>query len=532
MQETIIKDGVKWILKSKIKIILLVFSIIGIAVCSAVILFQPVRQFIISIVEQVILHHSLQNHLWNKFLIYDAMAGICLMIFVDLFMIIERPLDVLIFRKAPPCFPTNEEMTTESGTFVDPPKHLKIWETDRAFLFFVCFTGLFVLLITIFRAQYTGITYDEAFTYLNYVFPGFTTYLFGFNTHFLNDHVLNSLLARLACFATNTQYNEFVIRLPNVLAYIAYIFFACSVVKTKKYRYFFFLLFIGNYYLNEFFGLARGYGIATACIAGALYFFEKWKVTHGHIIYFHLFMVFCSLAALANQITLYVILGMLILIVFKYRYNIIRFSNIIYFLIFVLMGLYCIWASRTGMPIGSSSFYFGIIDSIPSMFSRLIPLKACIFVGFIGILLFGMLKTRGKSDYGLIFLIFVGICTFGLVVFHRRYPIKREMIPLYPVIVLTIIDAIKYLPSKKIVTSIITLIGIVLCFQFTVKIDLKSTSAWGGDYSIREEIYAYALHNNITETKGIQFKTFIDRYDNPAAQFYKEKIELFFESNR
>ncbi|MDR0598025.1 MAG: hypothetical protein LBG14_05915, partial [Treponema sp.] len=123
----------------------------------------------------------------------------------------------------------------------------------------------------------------------------------------------------------------------SLVFYGIYIFFAYRTAKEKKHPCLVFILFIANYYLNEFSGLARGYGMAAACMAAALCVFDKWKdeVANKHL--FRCFMIWCSLGVLANGIALYTVFCILMVIMVKYRKNLIRLSNLPYFLVFFLL---------------------------------------------------------------------------------------------------------------------------------------------------------------------------------------------------
>jgi len=88
-----------------------------------------------------------------------------------------------------------------------------------------------------------------------------------------NNHVLNSLLLK-ALFSLGTS-SLVIIRLPNVLAFILYLYWGYK-ISFKKLSPFVglgcFALLMCNPFLLDFFGLARGYGLALGFMMGALYF--------------------------------------------------------------------------------------------------------------------------------------------------------------------------------------------------------------------------------------------------------------------
>jgi hypothetical protein len=121
------------------------------------------------------------------------------------------------------------------------------------------------------RALRVSITIDEAATFLVYIKGGILA-LFNFNE--ANNHFLNTLLSKI--FTMVGGNHDFVLRLPNLLGYVAYLAFGWLLLK----RYvrgtaavLGFVLLNTNPYLLDFFSLSRGYGLSLAFLMGALYFF-------------------------------------------------------------------------------------------------------------------------------------------------------------------------------------------------------------------------------------------------------------------
>jgi hypothetical protein len=288
------------------------------------------------------------------------------------------------------------------------------------------------------------------------------------------------------------------------------------------------VLFIANYYLNEFFGLARGYGMAAACILAAFYYFENWKKDKDNVRFFHYFMMWCSFAALANGIALYTIFSVLSIITFKYRKNIVKLSNSLYLFIFLMVALFVILMSRPGKSLASAdNFSVSILSAVFGSFVQSPSMMFACFAVFIGALVYVMAKTKCKNDYGLIYSIFVCVCFISNAVFHRGYPNSREMIPFYPVMVLVVADALKCIKPGIITKSLFALISAAVCVQFILRINITSTRDFNDNYRIRNEILAYAVTNNIAGSDKAEFEKFIDNYRNPVAKFYALKLTLF-----
>jgi len=142
-----------------------------------------------------------------------------------------------------------------------------------AIVYFVMIGGfsLFVLGYVILNAVRVSFSHDEATTYLNYL-SGDIFQLFNFISP--NNHFLNTLLAKI--FYVFGGSREWVLRLPNILAYVLYLIFSFLLVHKwtrKTLAAAGFLLLNLNPYVLDFFSLCRGYGLSMAFMAAALFFY-------------------------------------------------------------------------------------------------------------------------------------------------------------------------------------------------------------------------------------------------------------------
>jgi hypothetical protein len=135
----------------------------------------------------------------------------------------------------------------------------------------------FLLAVNLYRAWTQSITYDEAFTYENFVSLSFSDAL-AFNA---NNHVLFSLLARLTTALCGAS--EFTLRLPTIAAgiiYFASAFLLCRLVFGQNVL---FLAVLGaltiNPFVLDYLSAGRGYGLALAFWVVALYQIVKVLVT-------------------------------------------------------------------------------------------------------------------------------------------------------------------------------------------------------------------------------------------------------------
>jgi hypothetical protein len=182
-------------------------------------------------------------------------------------------------------------------------------------------SSLFFLGYEVARAARSSFTCDEAGSYLDFISPNVLA-LFNFNS--ANNHFLNSLLAKISSTLGGTS--EFVLRLPNLLAYVAYLFFAFLIlnrfVKTKLIVLCGYLLLSLNPYVLDYFSLCRGYGLSLGFLMASLFFLfsflngttEPRPNRHRHLRYS---LMAAALAVLSNFSLLNVYLS-LVAFIFGY----------------------------------------------------------------------------------------------------------------------------------------------------------------------------------------------------------------------
>lgn len=132
-----------------------------------------------------------------------------------------------------------------------------------------------------------------------------------------NTHLLNTSL--MYVLGEIFGYEVFLMRLPNLLSYLLYLYFTYKIVKTDKniiLQISFFLILNTNHFVLEFFALARGYGMSMAFLLGSLYYFFLFlKNEKSHKILYWSFL-YLNLALLASYILFYVYFIFIFLILF------------------------------------------------------------------------------------------------------------------------------------------------------------------------------------------------------------------------
>jgi len=132
--------------------------------------------------------------------------------------------------------------------------------------------GVSFFLYVLIRTVKVGATYDEIVTLQDFCPLPVFDILFRANP-IANNHILNTLLIKL--FFTLGNDSLFVARLPNLLAFIPYLYWGYKLSfknLPQATGLGCFILLHSNPFLLDFFGLARGYGLSLSFMMAALYF--------------------------------------------------------------------------------------------------------------------------------------------------------------------------------------------------------------------------------------------------------------------
>ena len=166
--------------------------------------------------------------------------------------------------------------------------------------YFILVLALLLFVYVFLRALLMSITRDESYTFLEFVLPGY--WLPHVYTDIsANDHLLNTWLAIL----TNSLFgsSELSLRIPNVLAFIMFLYFCFRFTEETENTILAICVFIiltFNPYLLDFFSVARGYGLSIAFTMGNLYFFYRWLKERAAFKFAVYSILFASIAVLAN----------------------------------------------------------------------------------------------------------------------------------------------------------------------------------------------------------------------------------------
>ena len=328
--------------------------------------------------------------------------------------------------------------------------------------------SLFLLIYSIYNSIFSTLHYDEAYSYLYY-----SQRLLDFTDIGLaNNHPLNSLLIYLSTYYF--RFNDFMIRLPNIIFLFFYLLFAIKISKRTQLKLVTFgLLTLYWYLVPEFFSQARGYGIASSIVLFFLYQFLNKECTNKTIL--------TSIAILL--VASYAFLGLVPLIVsVSIYYLIFVIQNPINFIkknLLIILSLFSgliyitnllISVSTEGNPLYGSfnnsfltstiGFYkdsflkgdynFGTVSNnmlnASSLYNTSDTLFAVILTGlicFVGLLIYKKEAERVKTT--IVAILCFSLLYISSILMHKPFITGRSLLPFYPVIVISIIEILEYI---------------------------------------------------------------------------------------
>ncbi len=177
--------------------------------------------------------------------------------------------------------------------------------------------GIVYFVYLFLRAWYIPMTQDEVATCYNHVPRGVFDLMTYEREAVPNNHILNTLAIKL--LAGVFGMGQMVARMPALAGGALYIISAAAFVRligTNGWlRLIWFLIFLGNPFMAEFFALARGYGISIGLMMAAIYF--TWQyLENARFRDITWSLVFAGLAVMANftLLNMYLPLALLLLL--------------------------------------------------------------------------------------------------------------------------------------------------------------------------------------------------------------------------
>ncbi len=201
-------------------------------------------------------------------------------------------------------------------------KSVNLPRTIENIIIFALFGGLFVYLIL--RALYVEMTIDESATALCALDLSYET-LYKLAGITPGNHLLNTVLIKFLINLFGTH--PFVVRLPNLLAFVIFSWFTYRSVKIITADSFIritaFTLLCLNPYVLDWFTIARGYGLSFGFMMASVYFLLKYDHT-GKAIYIHGIFISAILCVLSSFVMVIYYLTLLMCLCYGAFRNILR----------------------------------------------------------------------------------------------------------------------------------------------------------------------------------------------------------------
>jgi hypothetical protein len=172
--------------------------------------------------------------------------------------------------------------------------------------------------IVVYRSYILEITNDEAFSFWM-VSENKINMLCGT----ANNHWLNTLF--IFIWTKLIGHSEWMLRIHSVIAFVIYSIFTVAVFKHLKNKLLLFIpccILLCNYYLLDYFSLARGYSISLMFEAMAIYYILREGVKRVFYIY-----LFLALSVFSNYSSIYILTAYFIIDFYSY-FNIEKISRI------------------------------------------------------------------------------------------------------------------------------------------------------------------------------------------------------------
>lgn len=396
--------------------------------------------------------------------------------------------------------------------------------------------------VTVIRILNVTITHDEALSYHWYVTHSYhdiiTNHIPSANNHFLNS-VLSKFFIEL--FADNVLF----LRLPNLLAYIAYLLLSILIARklfsNNWWVLFCFLLLQLNPFMFEFWGLSRGYGLSISFMSGALYalllFLQRPRLLTITCLYI------CMLFAVFSNFALLNVLMAFSAIIFIYWLQYRTEQAAARWLIWagictglILLAVY----EPVRILVERDQLYFGgelgfVQSTLKSLIGESIYLpeenNAGLYIGWAIVaivLLSGMYwckKAYREKDWlgtGMLLWLLLVIPACSTLVQHHllgnKFLIERTALFFYPLFALYMVYTIYHTGRIKELAIIILLM--LLSFNFIRNTNLSSTRTW--EYNKYD---MWLLERMIANKKGEgEIKIYLDVYFTPAFAYYIPRV--------
>lgn len=410
-----------------------------------------------------------------------------------------------------------------------------------------------LLTMSAYRAATLSFTYDESASFS----------IFHWNPSIggtANNHLLNTWLMQLCSLLFGNS--ELSLRSPNVVAHAIYLISTLLLLKRLEQpliQVLGFVLLALNPFLLNFFSLARGYGLALACLMSSVYLLARAheeKSAGRSAIYGFLSILAAALAVIANFpfLTCYVpivlVTAWLVASDRSYRWLSrdrigVAAGLLAAGALFACFPLYkLILLRRAGQLYfgGNRGFFSDTVEGLVrvSAYSHSQPEPATkvisvVLIGLaIGVLAVAAWRFWRHMEVSLasVFTVLlagsVAVPIVGRYLFHVRWPVDRAAIYYIPLYVVTVLFGVQLLAGltdrRWKVTGVLALpvlFAALLCSQLVRHFDLHSTFAWGHDRHDKEVMTLIERDRAKTDPRSTAVRLGVSWQMAPSLNFYR-----------
>ncbi|HET6228229.1 MAG TPA: hypothetical protein VFF27_18255 [Bacteroidia bacterium] len=178
--------------------------------------------------------------------------------------------------------------------------------------------GALLFCYTATRAYLLSITWDEAYSFTEFVRKGEIAYPQTFGNMSANNHLLITWMDKILvkCFGVS----ELILRLPSLMAHLLFLVYSAKLLIRFKNNWLIiasFLIINLNPYLLDFFSLARGYGLSVGLMMASIYYLYAFQQEFKNK-FASVSLLFAGVSVLANYVLLNFFLGLFSCVFFLY----------------------------------------------------------------------------------------------------------------------------------------------------------------------------------------------------------------------
>ena len=402
--------------------------------------------------------------------------------------------------------------------------------------------GTILFIYVSLRAYLLSFTWDESYTFLVYVHKNIFIDLV-FNKMSGNNHLLNTGLMML--FSKLFGTSEFVLRLPNVLSYLIFLYFSGKIVADFQNKFLVigaFLIINLNPYLLDFFSLARGYGLSTAFMICSLYYAYIYSTKNFSIRYVIYSLLFGAIGVLSHMTLLnYFLPLVLIFLTINFKRTFLAEKKLfvknsllilivpIIILSFIIPLILKMKAADAFFYGGDSGFWKDTVNSLiystlhENSYSFLSQLTIKFFIAFILIssliiVIQSILKKTiaSKESFLLVLLAIITLTVITTYCSHKffgtKFLIQRTglyLIPLFNVTCVFLLNALA--EKKKALQNICFLVSIFVVINFINCMNFNYVLEWKPDADTKNMIAdVEKIHQSSNEKTTVRTEKFFD----------------------